>query len=65
MSRQDSGAVISAFMFVRHVFDEDQSRQVVPVLGGVQVSAGFITAFPEGGVEFGLLEGHGMEAYLR
>jgi hypothetical protein len=52
-------------MFVRHVFDEDQSRQVVPVLGGVQVSAGFITAFPEEGVEFGLLEGHGMEAYLR
>jgi hypothetical protein len=52
-------------MFVRYVFDEEQSQHVVPVPRGVHVSARFITAFPEGGVEFGFLEGHGMEAYPR
>ena len=38
---------------------------VMDGLGGVHVSAQFITAFPEGGVAFGFLEGHGVEVYLR
>ena len=59
LSRRDLGVVISASMFVRHVFDEEQSQHVVPVPRGVHVSARFITAFPEGGAEFGFLEGHG------
>ena len=54
-----------ALGFVRHVLDEEQGQHVVPVLGGVHVSAQFITAFPEGGMAFGFLEGHGVEAYLR
>jgi len=38
--------------------NEQQDEDVVLVLAGIHAAAQFVAALPEGGVEFGLLEGH-------
>ena len=47
-----------AGVFVADVFDEQQDEDVVLVLAGIHAAAQFVAAWPEGGVEFGFLEGH-------
>ena len=47
-----------AGVFVADVLDEQQDEDVVLVLAGVHAAAQFVAAGPEGGVEFGFLEGH-------
>ena len=57
-----SGMVIGAYgcagVFVADVLDEQQDEDVVLVLAGVHAAAQLVAACPEGGVEFGFLEGH-------
>ena len=45
-------------VLVADVLDEQQDEDVVLVLAGVHAAAQFVAAGPEGGVEFGFLEGH-------
>ena len=47
-----------AGVFVADVFDEQQDEDVVLVLAGIHAAAQFVAARPEGGIEFGFLEGH-------
>ena len=47
-----------AGVLVADVLDEQQDEDVVLVLAGVHAAAQFVAARPEGGVEFGFLEGH-------
>jgi hypothetical protein len=44
--------------FVADVFHEQQDEDVILVLAGIHAAAQFVAAGPEGGVQFGLLEGH-------
>ena len=52
------GRVGHAGVFVADVLDEQQDEDVVLVLAGIHAAAQFVAAGPEGGVEFGFLEGH-------
>lgn len=45
-------------VLVRDVFHEQQHEHVVLILRGIHPAAQFVAALPEGGVEFGFLEGH-------
>ena len=47
-----------AGVLVADVLDEQQDEDVVLVLAGVHAAAQLVAAGPEGGVEFGFLEGH-------
>ena len=47
-----------AGVFVADVFHEQQDEDVVLVLAGIHAAAQFVAAGPEGGIEFGFLEGH-------
>ena len=51
--------VLLAGGFIGDVFHEQQDEDVVLVLRGVHAAAQFVATGPEGGVEFGFLEGHG------
>lgn len=44
--------------FIADVFYEEEDEDVILVLGGIHAAAEFVAAGPEGGVEFGFLEGH-------
>ena len=48
-----------AGVLVGDVLHEEQREDVVLVLRGVHAAAQFVATGPEGGVEFGFLEGHG------
>ena len=52
------GRIRLAGVLVADVLDEQQDQDVVLVLAGVHAAAQFVAARPEGGVEFGFLEGH-------
>src|SRR5690606_8636978 len=45
-------------VFVRDVLDEQHEQHVVLVLGGVHAAAQGVAAGPDGGIEFGFLDGH-------
>jgi hypothetical protein len=47
-----------AGVFVADVLDEQQDEDVILVLAGIHAAAQFIAARPEGGIEFGFLDGH-------
>ena len=47
-----------AGVLVADVLDEQQDEDVVLVLRRIHAAAQFVAARPEGGVEFGFLEGH-------
>ncbi len=47
-----------AGVLVADVLDEQQDEDVVLVLAGVHAAAQLVAARPEGGVEFGFLQGH-------
>ena len=47
-----------AGVLVADVLDEQQDEDVVLVLAGVHAAAQLVAAGPEGGVEFGFLDGH-------
>ena len=57
--RDGDGRVGLAGVAVADVFHEQQDEDVVLVLAGIHAAAQFVAGRPEGGVEFGFLEGHG------
>ena len=59
------GEVVGVGVFVGDVFDEEHEEDVVFVLTGVHAAAEFIAGGPEGGVEVGFFDGHGLEGGLR
>ena len=59
------GEVVGVGVFVGDVFDEEHEEDVVFVLTGVHAAAEFIAGGPEGGVEVGFRDGHGLEGGLR
>ena len=54
------GEVIAVAVFVGNVFDEEHEQDVVLVLAGIHATAQFIAGGPEGGVEVGFFNGHGL-----
>ena len=52
----DQGVGITG-VFVGDVFDEQQDEDVILVLAGIHAAAQLVAGFPEGGIEFGFLEG--------
>ncbi len=45
-------------------FDKKQDEHRVFILAGIHAAAQFVTALPQGGVEFGFFEGHGLSQVL-
>ena len=58
--RDGDGGVFLPGVFVADVFQEQEDEHVILVLGGIHAAPEFVTGLPEGGVEFGFLEGHGV-----
>ena len=54
-----------AGVLVADVLDEQQDEDVVLVLAGIHAAAQLVAAGPEGGVEFGFLEGHDLVLSFR
>ena len=55
------GEVIGGSVFVGDIFDEEHEEDVVLVLAGVHAAAEFVAGGPEGGVEVGFLDCHGLD----
>ena len=53
----DQGIGITGVL-VGDVFDEQQDEDVILVLAGIHAAAQLVAGLPEGGIEFGFLEGH-------
>ena len=62
--RDGDRRVRHAGVLVADVLDEQQDEDVVLVLAGIHAAAQFVAARPEGGVEFGFLEGHRQFLFL-
>ena len=54
------GAKSAVAVFVGDVLDEQHEQDVVLVLAGIHAAAQFVAGGPEGGVEVGFLDGHGV-----
>ncbi len=54
------GEVVGVGVFVGDVFDEGHEEDVVFVLTGVHAAAEFVAGGPEGPVEVGFFDGHGL-----
>ena len=53
------GEVVAVAVLVADVLDEQHEQDVVLVLAGIHAAAELLAGGPEGGIEFGFLEGHG------
>ena len=60
--RDRRGEIIRVAVFVGDVFDEQHEQDVVLVLAGIHAAAQFIAGGPEGGVEVGFLDCHGLNS---
>ena len=58
--RDGDGGELLPGVFVADVFEKQKDEYVVLVLGGVHAAPEFVAGLPEGGVEFGFLDGHGV-----
>ena len=55
----DQGIAITGVL-VGDVLDEQQDEDVILVLAGIHAPAQLVAGLPQGGIEFGFLEGHGL-----
>ena len=54
------GEVVAVAVLVGDVLDEQHEQDVVLVLAGIHAAAQLVAGGPEGGVEVGFLDGHGL-----
>ena len=58
--RDRRGEVVAVAVLVGDVLDEQHEQDVVLVLAGIHAAAQLVARGPEGGVEVGFLDGHGL-----
>jgi hypothetical protein len=51
-------------IFIADILYKEQDEDIVLILAGIHASAQFVAALPEGGIEFGFLEGHTFVGYF-
>ncbi len=54
------GKVVAVGVFIAHVFDEQHEQHIVFVLAGIHAPAQCVARGPEGGIQVGFFDGHGL-----